>query len=69
MELDVQRLLLNAIPEPSPAKTKMRTEMNSANAAFRASAWPYSAADPIAILGIVVYLDPEACDRCGSLQH
>lgn len=29
--------LLKAIPEPSPAKTKIRVEMNSARAAFKAS--------------------------------
>ena len=37
------------MPEPSPAKTKIRTEMNSARAAFRVSAWPNSAGLPIAI--------------------
>ena len=29
-------ILLKAIPEPSPAKTKIRVEMNSAKAALRA---------------------------------
>lgn len=29
--------LLNAMPEPSPAKTKIRVEMNSARAALRES--------------------------------
>ena len=29
--------LLKAMPEPSPAKTKMSVEMNSAKAAFKAS--------------------------------
>lgn len=49
--------LLKAIPEPSPAKTKMRVEMNSAKAALRASGCPNSPADPTAILltGIFVF--------------
>lgn len=44
-----------AMPEPSPAKTKMSMEMNSATAALRASGWLASAGDPIVILasGIV----------------
>ena len=29
--------LLKAMPDPSPAKTKIRVEMNSAKAAFKAS--------------------------------
>lgn len=46
--------LLNAMPDPSPAKTKINIEINSAKPAFKASAWPISAGDPIAILGIFV---------------
>ena len=41
--------VLKAMPEPSPAKTKMSMEINSATAALRASAWPTSAGDPTAI--------------------
>lgn len=44
------KILLKAMPEPSPAKTKMRVEMNSAKAALSASGWLASPADPIAIL-------------------
>nr|AFK44239.1 unknown [Medicago truncatula] len=49
--------LLYAMPEPSPAKTKMSIEMNSASAALSASALPNSEGFPIAILeiGIVLY--------------
>lgn len=56
---DKVRDILKAMPEPSPAKTKMRTEMNSARAALRASGCPNSAGFPIAILetGILGNLD------------
>lgn len=47
-------IILNAMPEPSPAKTKMSMEMNSANAALRVSGWPASTGDPTAILGIAI---------------
>jgi hypothetical protein len=38
------------MPEPWPAKTKMRVEMNSANAALRAPGWYTSWWLPTAIL-------------------
>lgn len=47
--------LLKAIPEPSPAKTKMSMEKNSARAALIASDWPISAAFPKAILQIGIF--------------
>ena len=43
------------MPEPSPAKTKMSMEMNSARAALRASGWLASAGVPTAILEIVIF--------------
>jgi hypothetical protein len=48
--------LLNAMPEPSPANTNMRVDMNSANADFRASGWAASSGLPTAIFlnGMVV---------------
>ena len=42
------------MPEPSPAKTKMSMEMNSAKAALSASIWPTSAGDPNAMLVIAI---------------
>ena len=42
--------LLKAMPEPSPAKTKMSVEKNSAAAALSASGWLASPGVPIAIL-------------------
>ena len=42
------------MPEPSPAKTKMIIEMNSARAALSASGWPASAGDPNAMLVIAI---------------
>lgn len=47
--------VLKAMPEPSPAKTKMSIEINSAKAALRASAWPASAADPTAMREIGIF--------------
>lgn len=41
-----------ATPEPEPAKTKMRVEINSARAALRASALPNSDGLPTAMLEI-----------------
>ena len=41
-----------ATPEPEPAKTKMRVEMNSARAALRASTLPNSDGLPTAMLEI-----------------
>lgn len=43
------------MPEPSPAKTKMSIEMNSANAALRASGWLASPGFPTAILYIGIF--------------
>jgi len=43
------------MPEPSPAKTKMSMEMNSANAALRALGWLASAGEPNAILGMAIF--------------
>lgn len=40
------------MPDPSPAKTKISVEKNSARAAFRASGWLASAGFPMAILEI-----------------
>lgn len=51
------------MPEPSPAKTNISMEMNSATAALMASGWVASAVDPTAILAIgilvrkYVYID------------
>lgn len=47
--------LPNAMPEPSPAKTKISMEMNSANAALRAAGWVASAGEPISILGTAIF--------------
>jgi hypothetical protein len=44
------------MPDPSPAKTKMSIEMNSASAALSASALPNSEGFPIAILEIGIVL-------------
>lgn len=44
------KILLKAMPEPSPAKTKMSIEKNSATAALMASGWLASPGVPIAIL-------------------
>lgn len=44
--------LLKAMPEPWPAKTKMRVEMNSANAALSAPGWYTSWWLPTAMLRI-----------------
>lgn len=41
--------LLKAMPEPSPAKTNIRVEMNSARAALRASGWVASRGWPTAM--------------------
>lgn len=41
--------LEKARPEPWPAKTKIRVEMNSAKAAFRAAGWVASSGRPTAI--------------------
>lgn len=38
------------MPEPCPAKTKMRVEKNSARAALRAAGWLASPGVPMAIL-------------------
>ena len=46
---------LKAMPEPWPAKTKMRVEMNSANAALRAPGWYTSWWVPTAILLIGIF--------------
>lgn len=48
--------LLKAMPEPEPAKTKMRVEMNSAKAAFKASGWVASSVLPTAmfLIGMVM---------------
>jgi len=46
---------LKAMPEPWPAKTKMRVEMNSANAALRAPGWYTSWWLPTAILLIGIF--------------
>ena len=46
---------LKAMPEPWPAKTKMRVEMNSANAALRAPGWYTSWWLPTAILVIGIF--------------
>lgn len=43
------------MPEPSPAKTNISIEMNSARAAFSASAWPNSEGFPMAILEIGIF--------------
>jgi hypothetical protein len=43
------------MPEPWPAKTKMRVEMNSANAALRAPGWYTSWWVPTAILLIGIF--------------
>jgi len=43
------------MPEPSPEKTKMSMEMNSAKAALSASLWPTSAGDPNAMLVIAIF--------------
>lgn len=53
--------LLKAMPEPSPAKTKIRVEMNSARAAFRASGWVASRGWPIAmfLIGMVQTSDQD----------
>ncbi|RDY02916.1 hypothetical protein CR513_13564, partial [Mucuna pruriens] len=47
--------LLYAMPEPSPAKTNISIEMNSARAALSASAWPNSEGFPMAILEIGIF--------------
>lgn len=47
------------MPEPSPAKTKMSMEMNSAKAAFRASGRLASDAVPMAILEIGIFQNLE----------
>lgn len=47
--------LLKAMPEPSPAKTKISIEKNSANAALIASGWLASPGAPIAILVIGIF--------------
>lgn len=44
------------MPDPSPTKTKMIMEKNSANAALIASGWAASAGDPIAILYIAIVI-------------
>ena len=48
--------LLNAIPEPSPAKTNISIEMNSARAACNASAWPNSEGFPMVILEFAIFV-------------
>lgn len=48
-------ILLKAMPEPSPAKTKIIIEKNSANAALIASGWLASPGAPIAILVIGIF--------------
>ena len=50
-------ILLKAMPEPSPAKTKMTIEKNSANAALMASGWLTSPGEPIAILVIGIFVE------------
>lgn len=47
--------LLKAMPEPEPAKTKMRVDMNSANAAFKVSGCVASSGLPTAmfLIGIL----------------
>lgn len=47
--------LLKAIAEPSPAKTKISIEINSARAALRASRWTTSAGRPTIILTIAIF--------------
>lgn len=47
--------LLKAMPEPSPAKTKISMEKNSANAARMASGCLASPGFPIAILLIAIF--------------
>lgn len=44
------------MPEPSPAKTKMRVEMNSEKPALRVSGWLASAGDPMVIRDIGMFL-------------
>ena len=41
--------LLKAMPEPEPATTKIKVEMNSANAAFKASGRVASSGRPMAM--------------------
>lgn len=50
-------ILLKAMPEPSPAKTKITIEKNSANAALMASGWLASPGEPIAILLIGIFVE------------
>jgi len=51
------KILLKAMPEPSPAKTKITIEKNSANAALMASGWLASPGEPIAILLIGIFVE------------
>lgn len=48
-------VLQKAMPEPSPAKTKISIEKNSAKAALIASGWLASPGVPTAILEIAIF--------------
>uniref|UniRef100_A0A2P2J5B9 Tonoplast intrinsic protein n=1 Tax=Rhizophora mucronata TaxID=61149 RepID=A0A2P2J5B9_RHIMU len=48
--------LLKAIPDPWPAKTKIRVEMNSASAALHASGWVASWGWPMAMFRIGMFV-------------
>lgn len=57
------------MPEPSPAKTKISIEKNSAKAALIASGWLASPGAPIAILEMAIFsfLQPQHPPRTQGL--